>query len=96
MVAQLGAAEVRGIQNQPFPMAACVKHWVADGGTQYGTGTTSFGWSGGVPHVLDQGDARLSESALRDAHIAAYLPGLAAGALEGRANRVKCTGLGGT
>ena len=81
IVAKLGAAEVRGIQRQPFPMAACVKHWVADGGTRYGSGTSLFFWSGAPIGVLDQGDAVLEEAELRQRHIGAYLPALADGAL---------------
>ena len=81
IVATLGAAEVRGIQRQPFPMAACLKHWVADGGTAYGSGTDQFAWSGAPGHVLDQGDARIDEAELRERHVAAYLPALQAGCL---------------
>eukprot|EP00966_Prymnesium_polylepis_P073445 1704952-Prymnesium_polylepis.1 len=81
VVAALGAAEVRGIQNNVFPMAACVKHWVADGGTVFGSGTANFAWSGAPTHILDQGDAVLDEAELRARHIAAYLPALKAGAL---------------
>ena len=76
IVATLSAAEVRGIQQQPFPMAACLKHWVADGGTRYGSGTHLFFWSGAPVHVLDQGEAVLSEEEMRAVHIAAYLPAL--------------------
>ncbi|KAL1514755.1 hypothetical protein AB1Y20_003841 [Prymnesium parvum] len=81
VVAKLAAAEVRGVQNQPFPMAACVKHWVADGGTTYGTGTHLFFWSGAPIHVLDQGDAIMDETELRERHVAAYLPAIKEGAL---------------
>ena len=81
IVATLGAAEVRGLQGQPFPMAACVKHWVGDGGTSYGSGTGLFAWTGAPSHILDQGDTRLGEAELRTAHIAPYLPALRAGAL---------------
>ena len=38
-------------------MAACAKHWIADGGTQYGTGTDLFSWTGAPTGVLDQGDS---------------------------------------
>ncbi|KAL1518833.1 hypothetical protein AB1Y20_003110 [Prymnesium parvum] len=81
LVAALGAATVRGVQRQPFPMAACLKHWVGDGGTRFGTGTDSFAWAGGEGHILDQGDALLDEAELRARHVAAYVPALRAGAL---------------
>ena len=65
IVGRLGAAEVRGVQQQPFPMASCLKHWAADGGTRYGSGTALFFWSGAPVHVLDQGDAVMDEEEMR-------------------------------
>jgi len=94
---ELSAAEVRGIQRCGFPMAACVKHWVADGGTSSGTGKFDMGGIGKSvqAHGLDQGDALLDEAELRRTHIAPYLAPLAAGALSVMAsyssvNSVKC------
>ena len=82
LVATLGEAEVRGIQEVPgVPMAACLKHWIADGGTQMGTGTDNFAWTGAESHLLDQGDSRVDEATLRSKHMPAYYPGLAAGCL---------------
>ena len=114
LVATLGAAEVRGLQGVPgVPMAACLKHWVGDGGTALGTGSDDFKWTGAPPAIsrhlppslspsltfshlapsddfkwtgaepflLDQGDARIDEVTLRDAHVSTYLPGLACGCL---------------
>ena len=78
VVAELAAAEVRGIQTCGVPMAACVKHWVADGATALGTGTKDFEWTGAPVGVLDQGDAQIDERELRERHVAAYLPALAA------------------
>jgi beta-glucosidase len=43
---------------------ACAKHWVGDGGTNYG---------------IEQGDTRVSEGELRRLHIAPYLQALEAG-----------------
>lgn len=63
LVGELSAAEVRGLQGAGVPMAACVKHWVADGGTALGSGTGDFVWTGAPPHVLDQGDAQCDEKA---------------------------------
>ena len=82
LVGQLGAAEVRGLQSSGgVPVAACVKHWVADGGTALGSGGANFGWTGAPTHLLDQGDAQISERELRKAHVSAYLPSLAEGVL---------------
>lgn len=80
LVGVLGAAEVRGLQESGVPVAACLKHWVADGGTAFGTGSAAFAWTGAPVHVLDQGDAKVSDAELQ-AHVAAYLPGLATGCL---------------
>ena len=60
---------------------ACLKHWVGDGGTAYGTGTSSFFWTGAPGGVCDQGDCRDEEEVLRREHIAAYVPALRAGCL---------------
>ena len=76
IVAVLAAAEVAGVQGQGFPMAACLKHWVGDGATTFGTGTADFYWSGAPTGVLDQGDAVIDQQALRHYHISAYLPAL--------------------
>ena len=81
IVGELGAAEVRGLQRAGVPVAACLKHWVGDGGTAYGSGTTLFAFTGAPTRILDQGDCVLDEVALRDRHVAAYLPGLDAGCL---------------
>ena len=89
LVGLLGAAEVRGLQQTSgVPVMACAKHWVADGGTALGTGTAEFGWSGAPPHVLDQGDCRVSECELRAVHEAVYLPSIAEGVLS------MCMGMG--
>ena len=44
---------MRGLQGAGVPIAACVKHWVADGGTALGSGTADFAWTGTPPHLLD-------------------------------------------
>ena len=68
LVATLGAAEVVGLQQTSgVPIAACLKHWVADGGTCFGTGSDRFEWTGAPINVLDQGDARLSSEEELDA-----------------------------
>ena len=55
------------------------KHYLADGGTAWGTSTTKQG----VQYMLDQGDARMDEATLR-ARAPAALPGRAR---RGRAER---------
>ena len=47
---------MRGLQGAGVPIAACVKHWVADGGTVLGSGTADFAWTGAPylpisPHI---------------------------------------------
>jgi beta-glucosidase len=60
---------VQGLQGDlgDDAVVACVKHWVGDGGTTHG---------------IDQGDTRLSETELRQFHMAPYLPALQAGTLS--------------
>ncbi len=73
LAAMLGAAEIRGLQGAraPWSVIACAKHFVADGGTTWGTGTQAT--------PLDQGDARIADSVLRRIH----LPGYVAAVREG-------------
>ncbi|MGA3203155.1 MAG: glycoside hydrolase family 3 N-terminal domain-containing protein, partial [Bryobacteraceae bacterium] len=76
LVAELGAAAVRGLQGKglsdPHAVLACAKHFVGDGGTTMGTG--GFG-----KHILDQGDTRVDEATLRRVHLQGYLTTVAAG-----------------
>jgi len=79
LVAELGAAAVRGLQGtdlkDPLRVLACAKHYVGDGGTAWNSS----------PHLakqgarLDQGDTRLSEEELRRIHLAGYPAAIAAG-----------------
>jgi beta-glucosidase len=70
LVAELGAAAVRGLQgsglSDPHGVLACAKHYVGDGGTTFGTG-------GFNKKMLDQGDARVDEATLRRIHLQGYL-----------------------
>ena len=95
VVAELGEAAVRGLQgaglSDPKGVLGCAKHWVADGGTAFGTGAPKdnvpdsvFAETGRAdPNLdrwpLDRGDTQLSEEELRRIHIAPYLPSLDAG-----------------
>ncbi len=72
LVRELAAAAVRGYQgahlNDPRSLVACAKHFLADGGTVWGTG-----------NPIDQGDARISEAELRAVHLPGYLAAIQAG-----------------
>jgi beta-glucosidase len=81
LVAELGAAAVRGLQGGDLAgresVLACAKHYVGDGGTAWDTGPTL-----GTPVVrypLDQGDTRLDEAELRRIHMPGYLAALREG-----------------
>jgi len=76
LVAELGAAAVRGLQGKgladPHAVLACAKHYVGDGGTTFGTG-------GFTKNILDQGDMRVDEATLRRIHLQGYLTTVPAG-----------------
>ena len=80
LVAELGAASVRGLQgpdlSNPLRVLACAKHFVGDGGTVYGTGRPD-GKGGNFP--LDQGDTRMDEATLRRIHMQGYVTAIEAG-----------------
>jgi beta-glucosidase len=81
LVSQLGVAQLRGLQNRdgnpcldhPHTVLASVKHFVGDGGTTWGTNTTT-GWK------IDQGVTDLDEATLRAVHMTPYVAALGAGA----------------
>jgi beta-glucosidase len=76
LVKVLGEAAVRGLQgddlSDPRHVLACAKHFLADGGTTYGTGTSG-------PTYLDQGNAIMDEATLRRVHLQGYLTTIHAG-----------------
>lgn len=94
LVSQLGVAYLRGLQQvdgrppfaDPHTVLASVKHFVADGGTTWGT-TSRYDW---LPPGLwqgtdgrwsiDQGVAEVDETELQTVHIAPYLDAMMAGA----------------
>jgi beta-glucosidase len=88
LVAELGAAAVRGLQDagKEAAVVACPKHYVGDGGTVWGTARPvpwNDWWSGwGTRWQVDQGDTRLDETTLRAVHLRPYLDAVAAGALS--------------
>src|SRR6266540_3698605 len=75
IVSPLGQAAVRGFQGAALgtnSVLATAKHYVADGGTTFGTG--------GSGYLIDQGDARITEAELRAVHLQPYQDAIAAGA----------------
>ena len=94
-VAPLGVAAVRGFQGanlaDPLSVAACVKHYIGDGGTAYGSA------KGHGPNGLDQGDTRCDEATLRRIHLPGYIAAVNAGAATimpsySSWNGMKCSG----
>jgi beta-glucosidase len=82
LVAELGAAAVRGLQGtdlrEPTSVLACAKHLAGDGGTTFGTGMLEV--QGRKRHFpLDRGDTRLSEVELRKLHLPGYTTAIEAG-----------------
>lgn len=82
LVAELGEAAVRGFQGSdlrdPLRVLACAKHYLADGGTTWGTGMPAKDQPGGR-YPLDQGDARMDEPSLRRIHMQGYVTAIRAG-----------------
>jgi len=78
VVAELGAAAVRGFQTQdlgsPRSVLACAKHFVGDGGTTYQERP-----QGSRAAPLDQGDTRVDEATLRRVHLPGYIAAVGAG-----------------
>jgi beta-glucosidase len=74
LVAELGAAAVRGLQwnglENPRAVLACSKHFAGDGGTVMGTGLMNK--AAGKP-LLDHGDTRLGEADFKKIHLSGYL-----------------------
>ena len=81
LVAELGAAAVRGLQagglQDPRGVLACAKHFAGDGGTAWGTGMPDA--ASGKPYPLDRGDTRGDEATLRRLHIDPYIPSIKSG-----------------
>src|SRR5678815_4759212 len=75
IVGPLATAAVRGFQGTSLSstsVLATAKHFVADGGTTWGTGSSGY--------QIDQGDARISETELRTVHLPGYTSAISAGA----------------
>jgi beta-glucosidase len=78
VVAELGAAAVRGFQTMdlgsPRAVLACAKHFIGDGGTTYQERPP-----GSRAAPLDQGDTRVDEATLRKIHLPGYVAAVNAG-----------------
>jgi beta-glucosidase len=81
LVADLGAALVRGLQGEGpgIDVLACAKHFIGDGATSWAT-TGGAGWVdwwvrayAGPGWLLDQGDARIDEETLRSVDLPPYV-----------------------
>ncbi|HEX6650928.1 MAG TPA: glycoside hydrolase family 3 N-terminal domain-containing protein [Pyrinomonadaceae bacterium] len=92
-----GEAAVRGYQgtdlSDPLSLLACAKHFIADGGTNFGTGKKLKG----DVQILDRGDVQATEQHLRDIHMAGYVSAIKAGVgtimpSYSSWNGVKCSG----
>jgi beta-glucosidase len=83
LVAELGAAAVRGLQGEslrdPLRVLASTKHFAGDGGTTWGTGMPAEFAPDKKRFPLDRGDTRGDEATLRRLHIDPYIPAIKAG-----------------
>lgn len=80
LVTLLGNALLVGMQGEdlsdPTTLLGTPKHWVADGGAEWGTSTTGN-------YIIDRGDVtKIDEAALRRIHIAPYITAIENGAMS--------------
>jgi len=74
VVSPLAQAAINGFQGPslgPTSVLATAKHYIADGGTKFGTGDSGY--------LIDQGDAQISEAELRAVHLPPYQTAVTAG-----------------
>lgn len=74
LVSTMAQATVDGFQGPALSgtsVLATAKHYVADGGTAFGTGESGY--------LIDQGDAQIDEATLRAVHLPPYQQAIAAG-----------------
>ena len=77
LVSELGAAYVKGLRaDADAKVIATPKHFLADGGTKFGTSTNV----NVNPYLLDQGDAQMDEAQLRELFLPPYQAAIDAGA----------------
>jgi beta-glucosidase len=88
LVSELGNAYIQGLQsipegytpvaNQSLYVLATPKHFLGDGGTTFGTSTQNII----KPYLLDQGDMRYDESAIRKLFLPPYQTAVDSGAMS--------------
>jgi beta-glucosidase len=74
IVSPLGQAAVRGFQGASLStnsVLATAKHFIGDGATKFGTGSSGY--------LIDQGDAQITETELRAVHLQPYQSAISAG-----------------
>ncbi|MEJ2664380.1 MAG: glycoside hydrolase family 3 N-terminal domain-containing protein [Spirochaetia bacterium] len=83
IVSRLAGAYIRGLQNNgtkglgsPGTVLATAKHFIADGGTEWGT---SIRQMEGKKFMLDQGVAKIDEATLRRVHLPPYIEAIKQG-----------------
>ena len=83
LVSRLAVPYIEGLQEDasgqrfgsPATVLATAKHFLADGGTAFGSSTTEII----KPYLLDQGDAQIDEATLRRVHLPPYQAAVDAG-----------------
>ena len=87
LVTALSVAYVRALQDLPARVLASIKHFVGDGGTQWGT-SPRYAWLTGnwqapnEEYSIDQGITDCDEATLRAIHLPPYQAAIEAGALN--------------
>lgn len=85
IVIELATAYMQGLQDGDPRVLASIKHFVADGGTGWGTAST-YEWlqgnwqAPGDSYKIDQGDAQIDEATLREIHLPPYKAAIDLGA----------------
>lgn len=85
IVIELATAYMQGLQDEDPRVLASIKHFVADGGTIWGTAKT-YEWlqgnwqAPGDSYSIDQGDAQIDEATLRQIHLPPYKAAIDLGA----------------
>ncbi len=87
IVTKLGTAYVQGLQDSKPRIMASVKHYLADGGAEWGTSHPpqwiTGNWQAPTGDgKIDQGDARVDEATLRRIHLPPYQAAIEAGAVN--------------
>ncbi|KXK19878.1 MAG: glycoside hydrolase family protein [Chloroflexi bacterium OLB15] len=87
IVTKLGTAYVQGLQDSKPRIMASVKHYLADGGAEWGTSHPpqwiTGNWQAPTGNgKIDQGDARVDEATLRRIHLPPYQAAIEAGAVN--------------